>query len=333
MIERIIAKLPEAWRGPAELVAGPIAWVPILQQMMISFFFEAQSSWIAAMKYVFLLFPVFLGVVAVWCTGLSVYTLPFRSGRTRFVSLILLAWWDAALAVWLYWVGMIRVVAVVAGWILGLSRLMIRLVVGFVRDIVGVPFAMSSMLMRGYLQPGVPWLAFVMLLFWCALEAAVFTYTLEPRVAMLVADLTGTDDSRFTVPVLYLLVLTLIIASFACVQALVDAVRKRDSKFLAQIIGIEIFGAFFEIMFLYRGVVEVTMPWIAKDNAASAGHRGIRLVRRSRPHVVPLRPVRDTTADGAHRAAAADGAGRASRGRHAAGAVLAPGDGRLQARS
>jgi hypothetical protein len=268
MIERIIARLPEAWRGPAELVAGPIAWVPILQQMMISFFFEAPSGWIAAMKYVFLLFPVFLCVVAVWCTGLSVYTLPFRSGRTRFVSLILLAWWDAALAVWLYWVGMIRVVAVVAGWILGLSRLMIRLVVGFVRDIVGIPFAMSSMLMRGYLQPGVPWLAFVMLLFWCALEAAVFTYTLEPRVAMLVADLTGTDDSRFTVPVLYLLVLTLIIASFACVQALVDAVRKRDSKFLTQIIGIEIFGAFFEIMFLYRGVVEVTMPWIAKDNAA-----------------------------------------------------------------
>ena len=281
MIERIIAKLPEAWRGPAELVAGPIAWVPILQQMMISFFFEAQSGWIAAMKYVFLLFPVFLGVVAVWCTGLSVYTLPFRSGRTRFVSLILLAWWDAALAVWLYWVGMIRVVAVVAGWILGLSRLMVRLVVGFVRDIVGVPFAMSSMLMRGYLQPGVPWLAFVMLLFWCALEAAVFTYTLEPRVAMLVADLTGTDDSRFTVPVLYLLVLTLIIASFACVQALVDAVRKRDSKFLAQIIGIEIFGAFFEIMFLYRGVVEVTMPWIAKENAvvlatAAFGWFGVR---------------------------------------------------------
>ena len=270
-----------AWRGRAEFVAGPIAWVPILQQMMISFFFEAQSGWIAAMKYVFLLFPVFLGVVAVWCTGLSVYTLPFRSGRTRFVSLILLAWWDAALAVWLYWVGMIRVVAVVAGWILGLSRLMVRLVVGFVRDIVGIPFAMSSMLMRGYLQPGVPWLAFVMLLFWCALEAAVFTYTLEPRVVTLVADLTGTDDSRFTVPVLYLLVLTLIIASFACVQALVDAVRNWDSEFLAQIIGIEIFGAFFEIMFLYRGVVEVTMPWIAKENAvvlatAAFGWFGVR---------------------------------------------------------
>src|SRR5262247_3755509 len=250
MIDRIIAKLPEAWRGLAELIAGPIAWVP-------------------ATKYIFLLFPVFLGVVAVWSTTLALYTLPFRAGRTRFVSLILLAWWDAALSVWLYWVGMVRVAAVILGWVFGLSRLLAKLVVGFVRDIIGIPFAMSGMLMRGYLQPGVPWLAFVMLLFWCVLEAAVFTYTLEPRVALLVMDLTGAEDSRFTIPVLYLLVLTLIVASFACVQALVDAVRKRDSKFLAQILGIEIFSMFFELMFLYRGVVEVTMPWIARDNTAT----------------------------------------------------------------
>ena len=92
MIDRIIARLPEAWRGAAELLAAPIAWVPVLQQTLTSFFLESPSSWIAATKYVFLLFPALLGVVAIWCTGLAVYTLPFRSGRTRFVSLILLAW-------------------------------------------------------------------------------------------------------------------------------------------------------------------------------------------------------------------------------------------------
>src|SRR5712664_3996694 len=153
MIDRIIGKLPEAWRGLAELIAGPIAWVPVLQQMMMTFFFEAQGGWVAAAKYIFLLFPVFLGVVAVWSTTLALYTLPFRAGRTRFVSLILLAWWDAALSVWLYWVGMVRVVGVVLGWVLDISRLAVRLVTGLVRDIVGTPFAMSSMLMRGYLQP------------------------------------------------------------------------------------------------------------------------------------------------------------------------------------
>ncbi|MGH7302098.1 MAG: hypothetical protein ACRELZ_02330 [Candidatus Rokuibacteriota bacterium] len=268
MIERIIAKLPEAWRGPAELVAAPIAWVPVLQQTLMSFFFDAQPSWMAVLKYVFLLFPVLLGVVAVWCTGLSVYTMPFRSSRTRFISLVLLAWWDAALAVWLYWVGMVRVAGVVLGWALGISRLAVRLVMGFIREVVGTPFAMSGMLMRSYFKPGVPWLAFMMLLAWCAFEAAVFTYTLEPRVTTLVNDLSGSDDSRFTVPMLYVMLLALVLASFACVQALINALRTKDPRFITQIIGIELFTIFFEVMFLYRGVVEVTMPWIAKDNGA-----------------------------------------------------------------
>jgi hypothetical protein len=269
MIDRIIGKLPEAWRGPAELLAAPIAWVPVLQQTLMSFFFEPQPGWMAALKYIFLLFPVLLGVVAVWSTGLSVYTLPFRSGRTRFVSLVLLAWWDAALSVWLYWVGMVRVVGVVLGWALGISRLVMRLTMGFLRDVVGTPFAMSGMLMRGYFKPGVPWLGFMMVLLWGALEAAVFTYTLEPRVTTLVADLSGSDESRFAVPILYAFVLALVLASFACVQALINAVRTKDPRFIAQIIGIEVFAIFFEVMFFYRGLVEVTMPWIARDNGAA----------------------------------------------------------------
>jgi hypothetical protein len=271
MIDRIIGKLPEAWRGPAELLAAPIAWVPVLQQTLMSFFFDPQPGWMAALKYVFLLFPVLLAVVAVWSTGLSVYTLPFRSSRTRFVSLVLLAWWDAALAVWLYWVGMVRVAGVVVGWILGIARLALRLVMGFLRDIVGTPVAMSGMLMRSYFKPGVPWLAFVVLLLWSALEAAVFTYTLEPRVTTLINDLSGSDDSRFTVPIMYAMILALVLASFACVQALVNAVRTKEPRFIAQIIGIELFTIFFEVMFLYRGLVEVTMPWIAKDNGAMVG--------------------------------------------------------------
>jgi len=121
---------------------------------------------------------------------------------------------------------------------------------------------------RGYFKPGVPWLAFVILLLWCALEAAVFTYTLEPRITTLVNDLSGSDDSRFTIPILYVMVLALVIASFACVQALMNAVRTKNPRYITQIIGIELFAIFFEVMFLYRGVVEVTMPWMAKGNGA-----------------------------------------------------------------
>src|SRR5262249_48638657 len=194
-----------------------IAGAPVVRRRSLSCFFAPQPGWRAALKYVFLLCPVLRGGVAVGSTGLSVYTMPFRSSRTRFVSLILLAWWDAALAVWLYWVGMVRVAGVVVGWILGIARLALRLVMGFLRDIVGTPVAMSGMLMRGYFKPGVRWLAFVVLLLWSILEAAVFTYTLEPRVTTLINDLSGSDDSRFTVPIMYAMILALVLASFACV--------------------------------------------------------------------------------------------------------------------
>src|SRR5439155_253607 len=143
------------------------------------------------------------------------------------------AWWDAAIMVWMYWVGIVRIALVAAGWALSLTRLTVRLVVGFIRDVVGAPFAMSSMLVRAYFRPGVPWLAFVALIFWCVLEAAIFAYTLHPRVAVLVADLAGADDVAWlTAPILYLMVLALTLASFVCVQALVDAVRKHDVDWL-----------------------------------------------------------------------------------------------------
>jgi len=158
----------------------------------------------------------------------------------------------------------------VLGWLLGIARLALRMVTGLVRDVVGTPVAMSGKLMRSYFKPGVPWLAFVMLLSWCVLEAAVFTFTLEPRITTLVNDLSGADDTRFTVPILYALILALVVASFACVQALINAFRSQDSRFITQIIGVEMFTIFFEVMFLYRGVVEVTMPWIANNGAIIA---------------------------------------------------------------
>jgi len=272
MIERIMARLPEGLRELIELMMAPIAWVPRLQEMLLGFFFDSNSAWTAAVKYVFLLFPLLLGLVAIWCTQLSVYTLPFRSGRGRFVSLQLLAWWDAARVVWLYWVGIVRFSGVAVGWTLALGNLALRLVAGLVRQLMLAPFSMTGLMTRSYFQPGVPWVAFVMLVFWCSLEAAVFTYTLRPTISEVLGDLVGSEDiGRFAGPILYLMLLLLIMGSFACVQALVDAVRKREVKFMAQIIMVELFVMFFEVMFLYRELVDAITPWIAQHTGIQMG--------------------------------------------------------------
>ncbi|MCL6641686.1 MAG: hypothetical protein K6T92_09995 [Candidatus Rokubacteria bacterium] len=272
MIEEMLSRLPDGWREVVSLLAAPVAWVPRLQQTLVEFFAESASPWATAGKLVLLLFPAMLGMVAIWCTQLSLYTLPFRSSRGRFISLILLAWWDAARVVWLYWMGLLRLVAVSAGWLLSLAHLAVRLVAGLIRHVAGAPLAVTSLVTRSYLQPGVPWVAFAMLILWCALEAAVFAYTLYPSVAEVLADLVGADEvPALTSPVLYVLLLMLILGSFACVQALVDAARTRTFRFLAQIILVELFVMFFEVMFLYRELVDSLTPWIAQETGVRMG--------------------------------------------------------------
>ena len=266
MIDQFIARLPEAWRHVAELAAAPIAWVPRLQQVLLDFFLDSSSGWATAAKCIGLLLPALLGVAAAWCTGLALYTLPFRSRRGEFVSTLLLTWWDAVRSTWMYWVGIIRLGAVVVGWLATLAHLLVKLLFEAVRQLVTLPMAVTGRMTDQYFRPGVPWLAFMILVFWCALEATIFTYTLMPTLSQVLADLSGESQvPRATGAVLWFFLFLLIMGSFACVQALVDTIRKRDFKFIVQIVVVELFVMFFEVMFLYREMVDAITPWIAQQ--------------------------------------------------------------------
>ena len=270
MIDRIMGRLPEAWRELIELAAAPIAWLPRLQHMAINFFFDSPSGWAAAAKFVFLLLPVLLGFAAIWCTGFSIYTLPFRSRRIDFVSTLLMTWWDAARAIWMYWIGMLRMGAVVIGWLVTLFGLALKLGFEALRQLVLLPWSVSGRMTDRYFRGGVPWLAFGMLLGWSALEATIFSFTLMPTLSQVLADLAGTDGvPRATTMVLWCFLLLLIMGSFACVQALVEAVEKREVKFIVQIALVEMFVMFFEVMFLYRELVDAVTPWIVQQTGDS----------------------------------------------------------------
>jgi hypothetical protein len=265
MTDRLTALVPEPWKSLVEFVLLPLSWIPDMQQSLLSFVLTSSTGWTAAAYVLFLLLPVLLWVSAVWCTQLSLYTLPFRSGRIDFVKLMLLAWWDAALAVWMYWVGLGRFVAVIAGWVFTLARLAIRLVVETVRQVVMLPFTMTGRMTQSYFQPGVPWIAFLLLIFWCLLEAVIFTYTLLPTVSEVLAGLVGAATPQYTGTVLFIFLFLLIMGSFACLQTLSDAIRDHQYKFLVQMIIIEVFVMTFEVMFLYRELVDAITPWIAQQ--------------------------------------------------------------------
>src|SRR5256712_2426867 len=253
------------WEAVSRMLLAPIAWIVGMQKWFLAFFLSSSSGWAAAGKLIFLLLPVLLFVAAIWCSQLSLYRVLFRPARVKFAGMMVLSGWDAARAVWFYWIGLFRLVVVAIGWCLTLARLALRLAMEALRQLLIAPFTFTGRLSRSYFQPGVPWIAFFMLVFWSLLEATIFTYTLFPTVSEGLADLVGMEAPRLAGPVLYLFLLLLILGSFACIQALLDSFKKREFKLIIQMVLIELFVMFFEVMFLYRELVDAITPWIAQQ--------------------------------------------------------------------
>ncbi len=264
MLEEIVRTAPERWREIIEVVVTPIIWIPPVQRAIAQFFLATPSPWLAAVKYAVLFFPAVLWIVLIWCTQCSLYTLPFRSRRQAFVSTMLVMWWDAARAVSLYWVGILRLAVVIVGWsvlLLGFAtRLMVRGAVALARG----PFQASRRTTQSYRQPGVPWIAVFLLRLWCSLEASFFTFALLPAVSRVLATLMDARPHPLVVaPVLYLFLLLLVMASFAGLQGLADAIRTRELTWVAPIVAVELFVIAFEAMFLYRMLAMGLAPWLA----------------------------------------------------------------------
>jgi len=268
----LIHRIPDPWRQLTDVLIAPLAWIPVMQHTLWDFFFAPGPWWLLTGKYIFLVFPALLAVAAVWCTQLSLYTLPFRSGRVQFIPTLMLTWWDAARAIWIYWVGMFRFVGVALGWAVTFATFVVKLILEVFRQVVLMPFTMTGRMTQTYFRPGVPWVAFVMLVFWCALEAAIFSYTLMPTVTELLTDLVGGESTaHYTTPILYCFLLLLVMGSFACVQSLMDALKKKDFKSIIQMVIVELFVMFFEVMFLYRELIDALTPWISQQTGMKMG--------------------------------------------------------------
>src|SRR2546427_513027 len=281
------------WEAVSRILLAPIAWIVGMQKWFLDFFLSSSSGWAAAGKLIFLLLPVLLFVAAVWCTQVSLYTILFRPARVKFAGMMVLSWWDAARAVWFYWIGLFRLVVVAIGWCLTLARLALRLAMEALRQLLIAPFTFTGKLSRSYFQPGVPWIAFFMLVFWSLLEATIFTYTLFPTVSEVLADLVGMEAPRLAGPVLYLFLLLLILGSFACIQALLDSFRKRDFKLIIQMVLIDDFKR--ETDWLHAKSQEIleylALPFL---HVLAAALNFVMILVASRPVIhLPLKSLKD----------------------------------------
>ncbi|HYU08671.1 MAG TPA: hypothetical protein VEK77_04750 [Gemmatimonadales bacterium] len=114
-------------------------------------------------------------------------------------------------------------------------------------------------------RPGVPW-GFVVLIVWCAVEATIFTFTLRPTISELLAELAGYTANPVALVSLLWIFLTVIIAgSFACIQVLNDAIQAKQIGNIVNMILVQFAVAMFQVLFLYRELVDAAQPWLAQE--------------------------------------------------------------------
>jgi hypothetical protein len=232
---------------------------------MVNFVWYGDTSMEIVFKRVVILLPVLLLLAGIWVTMVTLYTVPFRSNRSRFATAMLMAWWDAGRTTWFYWAGIIQVALVLVGWVWGLLRLVAGFAVATARVAFQSPLRILDWTSRNYFKPGVPWVAFVGLLIWSAVEALIFMYTLQPTLMEVLAGITGYEpDPRFLGPLLWLFLFFLVLGSFACIHALAEAVRQKNVPQIVQMLSVELFVMFFEVVFLYRELIDAITPWIAQ---------------------------------------------------------------------
>jgi len=245
-------------------VVSGVAWIVPFQSNVFATVLRGQTFWELAGSSVLLMLPAAVFVAGIWGTMVSLYTIPFRLGRSvTLLQSVALAWWDALRMVWFYWAGLVRFLIVLVGWVWGLIKLSGRVIVGTLKGAITSPLAMLDATSR---RPGVPWPAFFMLVFWSMIEATIFTFTLKPTASELLGELTGYEVNGFAfIMLLWLFLWVLVAGSFACIQVLNEAIKSKKYGQIISMVAIEIAVAMFEVLFLYRELVDAMTPWLAQQ--------------------------------------------------------------------
>src|SRR5438046_8987776 len=107
MFDTIAQLFPAQWQGGVLLLLTPLRWLADWQPTMIQALIGGHPAGRLFM-WVVLLVPGRVLMAGMWCTALSLYTIPSRSARGNFITSVMMAWWACGRWIWLCWTGMVR---------------------------------------------------------------------------------------------------------------------------------------------------------------------------------------------------------------------------------
>lgn len=230
----------------------------------------SDSTWLMAMKRVFLLIP-FLGLcVAYPATVVGLASTLFRSDRGEFVTSLLACWWDFFRYTFNYWGGVFQFALPVTVTAFGLARVLFLGTWATVQDFVLIPFRAIANIGNSFVNPGVPWIAVTLTLLWCIFEAMLFTYVTTPLVVDTLSNLTGDGLTENVIRVpLFGFMLFITLGSYSVLSTWTQALKARNILQMVKIGAIEMVALTVEVMFLYREFVDALVPWFAQHTSGN----------------------------------------------------------------
>ncbi|HAV24320.1 MAG TPA: hypothetical protein DCX46_12685 [Bacteroidetes bacterium] len=250
----------------ARVLLAVILFPSTFQDQVIFFAWGMDDDlWTALAKRLFLLLPALAVIAGSWVTIPSLFTVIFRHKRREFMTMMFLAWWDLGKSIVSFWGGVFKFVLLFIGDIIGLLKMIVVGILLLIRDVLFLPFRMVRSAGQSVVRSPVPWIAVFLTVFWCIIEALIFSYVTAPLVVDTLSNVTGEQLSFTMVRIpLFIFLLFVVLGSYAVLSNLVNAVKSKNVPSVVAIVAVEIVVLFVEVVFLYREFVDSLVPWFAQ---------------------------------------------------------------------
>ena len=221
--------------------------------------------WMMITKRLFILLPVLAIILGSWLSIASLLTVLFRQNRRQFVTTLIITWWDLGKAVMSFWGGIINFIFRFFVALSGMLRILILSLWSLIQEIIFMPFRLVGRITQSVSRSPIPWIALVLTLFWCFIEAVIFTYVTTPLVIDTFSNITGEQfaENMIRIP-LFIFLFFIVLGSYAVLSTFVEAMKKKDISAIIGIGVIEVIVLFVEVVFLYREFVDALVPWFAQ---------------------------------------------------------------------
>lgn len=249
-----------------QVIVSILLFPTLFQDAFLSFAWAAQDNSLGIiLGRTFLLLPVLAFIAACWISIVSLLTAIFRHNRQTFVISLIMTWWDLGKAALSFWGGIFRFLWTLLYSFIGLIKIILLSLWTVIRDVIVLPFKLLGAAGKSVVGTSIPWIAVCLTLFWCLIEAVIFTYVTTPIVIDAFSNMTGTQltENAIRVP-LFIFLFFIVLGSYAVLSTFLDSAKKKK---ISEVIGIgiiEFVVLLVEVVFLYREFVASLEPWFAQ---------------------------------------------------------------------